>query len=70
MHGGSAGQWKTTTLVCGLRWGGLTAPKVIDGAMNGAAFSAYADALLGPVLRVGDVVVLDNLSAHEILPRT
>ena len=60
------GHWKTTTLVCGLRLGGLTAPMVIDGAMNGAAFSAYADALLGPVLRAGDIVVLDNLSAHKV----
>ena len=34
------------------------------GAMTGAAFSAYADALLGPVLGVGDIVVLDNLSAQ------
>ena len=60
------GHWKTTTLVCGLRFDGLTAPMVIDGAMTGAAFSAYADALLGPVLGVGDIVVLDNLAAHKV----
>lgn len=60
------GHWKTTTLVCGLRFDGLTAPMVIDGAMTGAAFSAYADALLGPVLGAGDIVVLDNLSAHKV----
>ena len=29
------GHWKTTTLVAGLRLDGLTAPMVIDGAMNG-----------------------------------
>ena len=37
------GHWKTTTLVAGLRLGGLTAPMVIDGAMNGDAFTAYAE---------------------------
>ena len=60
------GHWKTTTLVCGLRLDGLTAPRVIDGAMDGAAFRAYASTLLGPSLRVGDIVVLDNLAAHKV----
>jgi hypothetical protein len=30
------GHWKTTTFVAGLRTTGLTAPMVLDGAMNGA----------------------------------
>ena len=34
------GHWKTTTLVAGLRLGGLTAPMIVDGAMNGDAFTA------------------------------
>jgi len=34
------GHWKTTTLVAALRLDGLTAPMVIDGAMNGDAFTA------------------------------
>ncbi len=58
----SHGHWKTTTLVCGLRLDGLTAPMVMDGA----AFRAYASTLLGPSLRVGDVVVLANLAAHKV----
>ena len=62
----SHGHWKTTTLVCGLRLDGLTAPMVIDGAMDGAAFRAYASTLLGPSLRVGDIVVLANLAAHKV----
>ena len=37
------GHWKTTTLIAGLRLGGLTAPMVIDGAINGEAFTAYAE---------------------------
>jgi len=39
---------------------------VIDGAMNGDAFTAYAEKLLAPALRPGDIVVLDNLPAHKV----
>jgi transposase len=35
------GHWKTTTFVAGLRLTGMTAPIVLDGPMNGAAFLAY-----------------------------
>ena len=59
------GHWKTTTFVAGLRADGLTAPMVIDGAMNGDLFVAYAEQVLVPTLRAGDIVVLDNLSSHK-----
>lgn len=60
------GHWKTTTLVAGLRLDGLTAPMVIDGAMNGEAFTAYAETLLAPTLESGDIVIMDNLPAHKV----
>lgn len=60
------GHWKTTTFVAALRHDGLTAPMVVDGAMNGAVFLAYAQQQLAPTLRPGDIVVLDNLSAHKV----
>ena len=59
------GHWKTTTFVAALRADGLTAPMVIDGAMNGDLFVAYAQQVLVPTLRAGDIVVLDNLSSHK-----
>ena len=59
------GHWKTTTLVAGLRLDGLTAPMVIDGAMNGQVFTAYAETLLAPTLNPGDIVIMDNLPAHK-----
>ena len=34
--------------------------------MDGAAFSTYAASFLAPSLGAGDVVVLDNLSAHKV----
>jgi transposase len=60
------GHWKTTTFVAGLRSTALTAPGVIDGPMNGTAFLAYIEQVLTPSLAPGDIVVMDNLSAHKV----
>lgn len=60
------GHWKTTTFVAALRIDGLTAPMVLDGAMNGAAFKAYVEQVLAPSLTPGDIVVMDNLSSHKV----
>jgi transposase len=59
------GHWQTTTFVAALRLDGLTAPLVIDGAVNGDLFVAYVEQVLVPALRPGDVVVMDNLSCHK-----
>jgi transposase len=59
------GHWKTVTLVAGLRQDGLVAPFVIDCPMNGAIFLEYLRCCLVPVLRPGDIVVMDNLGAHK-----
>ncbi len=60
------GHWKTTTFVAALRIDGLCAPTVVDGAMNGVTFLAYVRQQLVPTLTVGDLVILDNLSAHKV----
>ena len=59
------GHWKTTTFVGALRLEGMTAPMVLDGAMNGPAFLAYVEQVLVPSLSPGDIVVMDNLPAHK-----
>ena len=59
------GHWKTTTFVAGLRLTGMMAPFVVDGPMNRSAFLAYVSRVLGPELKPGDVVILDNLPAHK-----
>lgn len=59
------GKWGTQTLIAGLRHEGLTAPWVIHGAMNRAAFNIYVETQLAPALAPGDVVILDNLSVHK-----
>jgi transposase len=59
------GHWKTTTFTGALRLSGMTAPMVLDGAMNGVAFRAYVEQVLVPTLAPGDIVILDNLPAHK-----
>jgi transposase len=59
------GHWKTTTFTGALRLTGMTAPFVYDGAMNGTVFLAYVEQVLVPSLSKGDIVVMDNLSAHK-----
>ena len=59
------GHWKTTTFVAGLRRTGMVAPWVLDGPMNGDAFTTYVTRVLVPELSCGDVVIMDNLSSHK-----
>jgi transposase len=56
---------QNTTLVAALTPDGLQAPWLIEGAMDTATFEWYIAQALGPTLRPGQVVVVDNLSAHK-----
>lgn len=60
------GDWKTMTFIAGLRCGGMTAPFVLDGPMNGPLFLAYVERMLVPTLKPGDIVVMDNLPVHKV----
>lgn len=53
------------TAVAAVRLDGLVAPFTIDAAMDGEIFIIYVEQVLVPTLRSGDVVVMDNLSAHK-----
>ena len=55
------GHRKTTTFIAGLRLGGMVAPMVLDGPINGGWFEAYVEQVLVPTLDAGDVVIMDNL---------
>jgi len=60
------GHWRTSSFVAGLRAGGIVAPVVLDGAINGISFRAYVEQFLAPSLRPGDTVVIDNLASHKV----
>lgn len=53
------------TLLAALTPAGIGPALTIVGGVNGPAFAAYAHRVLAPSLRPGQVVVLDNLSAHK-----
>ena len=61
------GHWKTLTLVAALRIDGVTAPYVIDGAMDGPSFLAYVEQILVPTLKKGDIVFMDNVRTHKVV---
>jgi transposase len=60
------GHWKTLTLVAACRVDGMTAPYVIDGAMDGPAFLAYVEQVLVPTLKKRDIVFMDNVRTHKV----
>ena len=60
------GEWKTITFVAALRHNKMTAPMMIEGAMNGEMFLAYVEQCLAPTLKRNDVVVVDNFAAHKV----
>jgi transposase len=59
------GHWRTLTFLGALRCDRLTAPCVFDGPINGECFRAYVEQQLVPVLKPGDIVIMDNLASHK-----
>jgi transposase len=58
------GTWETITFVAALRHNQMTAPMVVEGAMNGEMFLAYVEQCLVPTLKRNDIVVMDNCRVH------
>jgi transposase len=59
------GHWSVTTMVAAVGLTGVVAALTYPGATDAEAFATFAEQVLGPRLRSGDVVVLDNLAAHK-----
>jgi transposase len=57
--------WKTMTFVAALRHDGITAPWLLEGAIDGESFRTYVEKVLVPTLHPGDIVVMDNLGSHK-----
>lgn len=56
---------KNTTLIASLTTTGMGPAMLLEGATDTAAFEVYVEQVLVPELRAGQVVVIDNLSAHK-----
>ena len=52
-------------MIAGSRLDGLIAPAVFDGPIDNPTSLAYAEQVLVPTLRPGDVVVFDKLAVHK-----
>ena len=59
------GRWKTVTMLSAIRFNGETESVLFEGAVDGAMFEAYIEQILGPSLRPGDIVIMDNLASHK-----
>jgi transposase len=60
------GHWHTVTMLAALTIQGLPAPMIIESPTDGDVFLAYLEQVLCPQLRPGQVVIMDNLSAHKV----
>jgi hypothetical protein len=60
--------WKTLAFIAALRVDGLTAPYIIDCAMDGVTFMAYVQQLLVPTLAKGDIVFTDRTHKNDTKP--
>src|SRR5829696_1762217 len=57
---------KNITLISSIgKESGMGASLVVEGSTNGAVFQTYLEDVLLPTLKSGQVVVMDNLSAHK-----
>lgn len=60
------GNWKILTILGAMSLSGMIATMTIEAATDAEIFLAYLDHVLCPVLRPGNVVVMDNLSSHKV----
>jgi len=60
------GHWKMLTIVGALSYTGMFAVMTVEAATDREVFLTYLEEVLCPKLRPGQVVVMDNLSAHKV----
>ena len=53
------------TFLAALRHDQVTAPWLIDGAIDGQSFLQYVEEVLVPTLKPGDIVIIGNLGSHK-----
>ena len=62
------GHWKTITMISAIQGTGVLekATLAFDGPIDGPTFLSYVEDCLVPALTPGQIVVMDNLSAHKV----
>jgi transposase len=59
------GHWKTLSIVGALSTLGVQASMTVEAATDANVFLAFVQHVLAPTLRPGQIVIMDNLSAHK-----
>ena len=59
------GHYKSLSTVAAMTVDGMLTAATFDGAVNAEAFAGFVGQFLAPLLRPGQVLILDNLSAHK-----
>jgi transposase len=59
------GHWKVMTILGAIGISGIPAAMTVEAATDAEIFAAFLEQVLGPTLRPGQVVILDNLPAHK-----
>jgi transposase len=59
-------RFERTSIISTISLDGRQAPLMFKGTLNGELFVEYVKEILAPMLREGDVVILDNLTAHKV----
>lgn len=55
----------STSMIATIGITGIEAPMLIEGSVDTLVFNAYCEEILRPTLKIGDVIILDNLGAHR-----
>ena len=61
-----AGHWRALTVLAALTTAGVLASMTIESPTDGDIVLAFLEQVLGPQLEPGQVVILDNWSAHKV----
>ena len=59
------GHWTTTTMIGSVRLNGETTCLAMRGGTTSEVFREYVRQILAPTLSHGDIVIVDNLTAHK-----
>ena len=59
-------RFERTSVISTLSLNGVDAPMMFKGTLNGDFFAGYVEHVLAPTLLPGEIVVLDNYSAHKV----
>ncbi len=57
-------RWQVMTILTPISLDGMVATMAIEAAIGRDVFLAYLDQVLGPRLKAGQVIIMDNLGAH------